>query len=141
MRLAALAIAALLLPAGEARACMAGDFMEALIHDALPSPLPARTIVAWVAFESGDSRLLYSTGIRARVRRMVQGDFRGSHLLVRTSVETSCDDPFRNGRSGLIVGIPTGTEDGLLVVHPIMVSRYQRYRLPDGYQLNRRSTP
>jgi hypothetical protein len=130
----AAALAIMLLP-GQARACMISDALETLIHDALPRPLPRGTIIANVTFESTSEAQLHGGGIRATVRRMIQGDFRGRTLIVRQRIISSCDDPFGNGRSGLIVSVPIGMENGMLVVAPILVSRLHRRRLPDGFQL------
>ncbi len=112
-----------------------GDAFLSLIHDALPRPLPRGTIVADVAFDPSTARLLNGVGMRARVRRMIQGDYRGRTLIVRQRVMSSCDDPFGNGSAGLIVAVPVDMQNGVLVVAPILVSRLDRHRLPDGYRL------
>jgi hypothetical protein len=126
---------ALLVSPNPARACIAMDFMHVMMHDALPRPLPRGTIVADVAFESTDDAQLRGAGIRARIRRMIQGDYRGDTLIIRQRIRTSCDAPFHNGAAGLIVATPIDMQDGVLVVSPITVNRAHQYRLPDGYQI------
>lgn len=133
LRTAAAAI--LLSSPGEAAACLASSFFTALIHDALPTPLPEGAIVAEVAFESEDERAVYAGGVRARVIRMVQGHYRGGHLIVRRAFRSSCSHPFLNGTSGLLVARAAGMEQGVLVVDPIEVSRSRGFRLEDRYRL------
>ena len=134
------ASATLLLPFGQVRACSFADAQLTLIHTTLPRRLPQGTVVASVEFESRNLDRLYSSGLRVRIRRMLQGDYRGRYLIVRLSMRTSCDDPFGNGDAGRIVGIARGFEDGIMIVDPIMVSGIERHRLPDGYQLRARRT-
>ena len=114
----------------------------ALIHAALPNPLPSGAIVAEVEFDRdslSNTQLLHHPGVRARVRRVIQGHYRGSSLIVRrTGMWTDCDRPAANGTSGLIVARPVGFESGVLVVEPILVPAQDRFRLPDGFQLERR---
>lgn len=133
--LAAAAFGLMLAPAG-ASACEAQDFETAIMHSALPTPLPAGTIIADVALDEGEAMALWEDGVRARIRRLIQGDYRGATLIVRQRVVTSCGlNPFANGRAGLIVARPVEMIAGELVVAPIEVDRMTGYRLPDGYQL------
>lgn len=138
---AMIAASSLLLIAGPARACMAADFQEAFIHSALPRPLPAGAIVADVEFVSADERALYGSGLRARVRRMIQSDYRGATLIVRSRTMTSCDVPFDNGVAGLLIGIPVGMEGETPIVAPVRAQRSEGFRLPNGYALPRRDGP
>ncbi len=114
---------------------------NAYIHDALPSPLPKGTFVAEVEFEpvpeQGATReVLWGTGIRARVHRVLQGDYRGNDVIARPTLLTSCDTIFGNGRAGLIVAIPRGLQNGTLVIDPITAPSADGYRLPDGFQVD-----
>jgi hypothetical protein len=129
------AAAGLLLVPGRAEACMIADAQEALIHSALPTPLPRGTIVADVLFEDANENRLHHDGIRVRIRRLIQGDVHGTTMIVRQRLQSSCDNPFANGTAGLIVAIPVETLAGETVVAPIAVTRIDRYRLPDGFQL------
>lgn len=133
--LAAVAAAGLLLVPGRAEACMIADAREALIHSALPRPLPRGTIIADVVFEDVDENRLHRDGIRVRIRRLIQGDVHGTTMIVRQRIQSSCGDPFVNGTAGLIVAIPVETLAGETVVAPIEATRIDRYRLPDGFQL------
>ena len=121
--------------AAPAQACGDQRFFHGVIHDALPDPLPAGTLIAEVEFEAdakpGD---LFEQGLPARILRLVQGNYRGDTLIARTRWN-SCFYPFTNGRRGLIVAIPLGLEDGRMVVDPIEVGRNQGFRLPDGFQI------
>lgn len=106
----------------------------AIIHNALPIPLPEGVIIADVEFEPADRRALYGEGARVRVRRMIQGEAVPA-LILQWSLRNSCQAPFRNGASGLIVAIPISRRDGLIVASPLFVDRRKDYRLPDGFQL------
>lgn len=128
--------AAATVPASDASACIIADAQETLIHSRLPRTLPAGTIVARVVFDEAERQSLYRTGLRARIRDMIQGEYSGDFLIVRPRFETSCDAPFANGRSGFIVGVADGIEEGVLVVMPIMVSRGDGFRLPRDYRVH-----
>ena len=134
-RLTAVAIggACALLAAAPAQACRIASANTAYIHDRLPSPLPKGLIVALVSFEHVGSS--YRKGDRARVQRIIQGDYKGRYLIGRQAWSTSCSAPFANGRKGYVVAAPRGIRDGRLVVHFIEVSRGSGFRLPDGWQL------
>lgn len=138
-----LVAAALLLAPGPAQACLTASSHLALIHSALPAPLPEGAIVAEVEIGAGDAPLhlaaegpLYSTGLSARVRRMIQGDYSGDTLILRPAHMTSCDNPFDNGRVGYVVGTVRGYEDGVLVLDPVTVRSGSGFRLPDGFRLS-----
>jgi hypothetical protein len=132
--LAAAPIAALLLP-GSATACMMDPIPGAMMHSALPRPLPAGAIVAEVeADPDATDLMLVDGGIRVRVHRMIQGEA-APVLILRADSLSSCDDVFGNGRRGLIIAIPAGHQEGIPIAMPIFVVRSQGYRLPDGYRL------
>lgn len=118
-----------LLAAGEARACP-----RALIHDGLPMDFDSRLVVALVDIEWTIPATLYERGATARVRRIVQGRYDGDLLILRPE-ESSCSAPFRNGRSGLVVGIPIGMEDGVLVLDAFEISAGSGYRMPERYRV------
>jgi hypothetical protein len=144
-RLAALAIAggcAMLLPAAPALTCGRTPHF-AYIHSALPNPLPRGTIVALVDFLPRRSARNpgFASGDRVRIRRMIQGTYRGKHLISRPAWSNSCEAPFANGRSGYIVAVARGLEHGVLVVDPISVGMDEGHRLPDGWQLPREFKP
>jgi hypothetical protein len=83
----------------------------------------ADAIVAEVEFDTEiDLRPNFFTYLRARVRRVIQGDYSGTTLLVRLD-GMSCETPFGNGMSGFLVGTPDGMEDGVLVVVPVPAPR------------------
>ena len=135
MRLAVLAIGAVLLPVA-ADACMLAP-AEAIIHSALPKHLPANTFVGRVVIGPGDPLQMFEgAGIRARVLRVIQGDRREKYVLLRRSHISSCDNEFLNGRAGYIVGVPHGRQGGLLVVDPITVSRREGFKLPENFELS-----
>lgn len=132
VRAAALVLAAMVAPA-EAAAC--AD--HALIHDSVPVDPDERLIVARVDIDWAVPEQLYKAGIGARVVRMIRGRFDGELMILRTSLVGGCDNPFANGRSGLIVGIPMGMEGGALVVEvlpiPLRTSMPDGYRIPEAY--------
>jgi hypothetical protein len=89
--------------AGPARACFVPG--HALIHRELPLRLPAGMIVADVEIIGGDETALYTHGVLARVRRLVQGNLPGDWLVLHWPPSGDCDDPFRNGRQGYIIAL------------------------------------
>ena len=128
---------AALMGAAPASACMMMENQLALIHSAVPADLPRDLVVVDSEIPaSATERQLYDTGVRAWVRRTVQGDYQGQFIRIRASVKTSCDGPFDNGRSGLIVGYPRGWEDGELVIEPILAQRSDGFRLAQGFTLS-----
>jgi hypothetical protein len=114
-----------------ASACLVAESQEALIHSALPSPVPADAVVLEVVVEPGDVRSLYGSGLRLSVRRIIQGDVRGAEMRLRTPVETSCDAPFANGTSGIVVGYLTG-EGSEQTLSPVFVRRGDGFQIPTG---------
>ncbi|WP_114953326.1 hypothetical protein [Sphingosinicella terrae] len=130
----------LLVPAGAlvfvapAHACRSADYTLAIVHSAPPERVSPETVVAEVEFESDEVAALRGPGMRARIRRVIQGEVSGDFLIVRTAAQTSCDRPFANGTVGLIVGNIVGARDGLPIVNPRRVSRRNGFRLtgPSG---------
>lgn len=130
---AALLLAATMSPT-KAAACSTASGETALIHDGLPADLDPRLVAARVDIEGVDPDALHKQGVTARVGRILQGDYAGD-LLILYSADTSCSRPFRNGRSGLIIGIPIGLEDGILALEALEVSFGGGYRIPDRYRV------
>jgi hypothetical protein len=100
-----------------------------VIHSALPQPLPQGAVAFDVQFEDPDGGwAALSTGTRARVRRVIQGNYSSDILIVRDrgGIRIMCYDPIRYEGSGLIFGMPVGYENGLLVLQPIFASPYVR---------------
>jgi hypothetical protein len=140
------AFAAMFAGTGEAGACLS-VYHDAWIHNALPTPLPRDMIVADVVLErlppalespQGTSRWpwgILTYGVRARVRRMIQGDPAIRELLLRPVHISSCDSFFANGEEGLIVAAVRRSDHGIVVVHPVGASSRNGYRLPDGEQV------
>jgi hypothetical protein len=99
-----------------------------VIHDEVPRSLASDVFVAEVQFEPADvgwSELL--KGIRASVVRVIQGQYRNNLLIVRDvlgpdEIRITCYSPMRNGGRGIIVGKPSGVENGSLVLKPIFWS-------------------
>jgi len=135
MWFARLAAAALLagLPAA-AEAC-GGTPGFALIHSALPSPLPEGVFIADVEIDRSTLRNYSGGGVRARVRQVIQGDPQVSQIILRSGITTSCDAPLANGAAGLILGLPRGREGDALIVDPITVHRLDGFRLADGFSV------
>ena len=114
----------------------------AIIHDALPRPLPRDTFVAEVSFPGTNVTPLYQGGERARVKRVVQGDPAIREFLVERVLSDRCDKAFENGREGLVVVIPKDLPRGnQQKVEPIFVRRGDGFRLPDGFQIQQWQRP
>jgi len=108
----------------------------AIIHEALPTPLPRETFVAEVRFPGTNVTPLYQGGEEAEVVRVIQGDPAIRRLIVERMPSDRCDEAFENGSEGLVIVIPHDRARGdALKVHPIFVRRGDGYRLPDGYQI------
>ena len=120
--------AALVCVAGPASACRWIGNHRALIHSALPSVLPPEAIVLDVQIEGENSGDLYRDGLRARVRRVVSGDFDGAFVVVKLAGASSCDSPFENGSSGLIIGFWTPEE----TFSPVLVQQQYGFQLRPG---------
>jgi hypothetical protein len=130
---AALSALALLLAPAPAGACTGPG--QAFLHKTLPAWIPADAIVAEIDFDTQiDLRPNFHTYLRGRVRRMIQGDYSGTALLVRLD-QMSCETPFGNGMSGFLVGTPDGMEDGVLVVVPVLAPRHLFESLLGALQL------
>lgn len=112
-----------------ASACMTLDSQQALIHSALPPILPDGAVVLDVDIDTSNPYRLYGSGLPARVRNVGHGDVQVSTVLLRTPVETSCDAPFANGSSGLIIGFWTGEGDERSIT-PVFVMRRDGFALP-----------
>jgi hypothetical protein len=133
----ALAAVAVVASSAPASACILMENQLALIHSAVPADLPRALVVVQADIPpTATQSQLYEAGLRARVSRTIQGDYRGPFIRLRASVQTSCDGPFDNGRSGLVVGYPRGWEDGELVIEPILAQRSDGFRLAEGYELS-----
>lgn len=117
----------------DARACGTAPGF-AFIHSALPKSIPEQFFVAEVEIELADSQRAYTTGLKARVLRVVSGSPVGE-VLLRVPEATSCDNFFANGRAGLIIGIPQGWSGKSLIVEPLLVSRFDNFRLSDDINL------
>jgi hypothetical protein len=114
-----------------AAACGTSPFY-AIIHSALPKALPDGLFVAEVEVEASDFYPLYTTGLRARVTKLIAGGT-VNEIILRRPVGSSCDAPFANGKSGLVVGIAKQRVGDRLVVWPLLVSRHDGFTLPDGF--------
>jgi hypothetical protein len=118
MRMLAFAAVALLFAPATAEAC--GGSGAAYLSKAPPGWAPADAIVAEVEFDAALFQLRpnFDSPLRARIRRMIQGDYAGATLLVRVD-PIPCGSPFGHVMSGFLVGRPDGMEDGVLVVAPM----------------------
>ena len=114
-----------------AAACFTPESQTALIHSAPPSPVPRGAIVLDVDIRMEGSDSLYDQGLTARVRDVVHGDFPGDEVTLRAFGETSCDAPFANGTSGLIVGYLSEDRAGR-IFSPVFVRRGDGFRLRSG---------
>jgi hypothetical protein len=121
-----------------ASACLIADSQEALIHSALPSRLPSDAIVLDVEVDDSDPSTLYGSGLSVRVRRIIQGDVRGTEMTLRAPFETSCDAPLANGSSGIVVGYLTG-EGTERTISPVFVQRGDGFQIPAGGPVSPRS--
>lgn len=117
----------------EARACGVSPSF-AVIHSALPKSLPDGLFVANVEIETESEWEIYENGLRAHVKRMIAG-VPVESVILKLPEATSCDKPFANGRSGLVVGIPKEWSGSILIVLPLLVSRYDEFRLPSDFKL------
>lgn len=111
--------------ASPALACRWVGNHRALIHSAVTVGLPAKAIVLDVDFDGENLDALYLGGLRARVKRVISGNYDGDFVLVRRPGASSCDHPFDNGTSGLIVGFVT--KDGAFF--PVLVQQQYGFQL------------
>jgi hypothetical protein len=121
--------------AGPAQACITASGERAIIHDALPDPLPRDTIVAEVEIVAGDEAAFYRSGLLARVDRLIQGRVRGSWLVLRSAGESDCTNPFGNGRRGYIIAVERGRGPAGPLVEPFLAVRGEGFRMADGYEI------
>jgi hypothetical protein len=128
----AIAGACAFLPGAPATACGRSPHI-AYIHSDLPKPLPRGMFIALVD--------LNPRGDRAWIRRMIQGDRPGDYVVLRPTWWSSCNAPLANGRSGFMIAVALGKENGVLIVDPIEVGPEENYRLPDGWQFPDRYKP
>jgi hypothetical protein len=133
-RLGALAFMAAIMPSDAAEACLIANARTAVIHNIVPADLDPRLIVAEVDILTLNPERLHSTGGAAEIRRMIQGPKDEDFMVLRVS-DTSCSHPFLNGRSGIVVGMPIGRENGILVLDALEVSALSGYRLREGYRV------
>lgn len=122
--IAAIFVAVLVGFAGPASACRWIGNHRALIHSAVPSVLPTGAVVLDVEIEP-ENDSLYREGMRARVRRVVSGDFDHAIVTIRLEGQGSCDHPLENGSAGMIVGFLM--PDGYL--SPLLVQQQNGYQL------------
>lgn len=98
-----------------------------VFHPALPRPLPPGAVAFDVQFEHPQGGWdALRAGARARVRRVIQGDYSGDAVIVRDreGIRITCYNPIPNGGSGFIFGMPVGYENGVLVLQPMFASPY-----------------
>jgi hypothetical protein len=100
-----------------------------VIHRQLPPSLPSDVFVAEVQFEQADAGWAeLREGTRARVVRVIQGNYSGEILVIRGTAEIriTCYAPVRYGGSGIVIGRPAGVEDGHMVLEPIFETPEER---------------
>src|SRR4051812_19946762 len=89
--------ASALFGASPASACrIAPSNPSAMIHAGLPTPLPTGALIAEVELQPEDVASYFPEGrVRARIIRLIQGDYRGSALIFRprNSIVSDCDRP------------------------------------------------
>ena len=118
-----------------ALACFDSANSGALIHNALPDPLPHGAVVLDASLPQEDGMSLYQAGMRIRIRRVVHGDLRGRYALLRLDAPiSSCDQPLSNGRHGLVIGMVIGPRKDVPIIRPAFAVQGQGYRLSNGYQ-------
>ncbi|WP_420469854.1 hypothetical protein [Brevundimonas sp. FT23042] len=113
---------------GPAAACFTAEMETALIHAALPPILPDGWIVLEVTFDTPDPTALYGHGLMATVDQVLQGPAVGARVRVRADGPSTCDVPFANGASGLLVGVPGHDERGPFLL-PIPAQRGDGFTL------------
>jgi hypothetical protein len=99
---ASLAILYATVPA--AHACVTDAGFAGIVFDRVPDDAPAHALVLDVEFEGvTEDRPIDGQVIKARVRQVVRGDYRGDYVRVAIP-DNSCSRPFLFGAEGLIVG-------------------------------------
>ncbi len=111
-----------------ASACSTSESQQALIHSALPPILPIGAVVLDVKIDTSNSARLYRSGLPARVLSVRHGEVQSTTVVLRTPIGTSCDAPFANGSTGIIVGFWTGEGDDR-ALSPVFVTRGDGFRL------------
>ena len=117
----------------EAHACGTSPSF-ALIHSSLPKSIPQELFVAEIEIEPDDPDKAYGIGLKARVLKVVSGALVDG-VILRLPERTSCDSLLANGRSGFIVAVPKEWSGKSLVVWPLLVSRFDDFRLSDDVNL------
>lgn len=100
-----------------------------VIHRELPRPLPSDLFVAEVQFERSDAGWAeLREGARARIKRIIQGDYSGDVLIIRDAAEIriTCYAPVGYGGAGIVVGRPVGVENGHIVLEPVFEGPRER---------------
>jgi hypothetical protein len=100
-----------------------------VIHRELPRPLPSELFVAEIQIERPDAGWAeLREGTRARIRRIIQGDYSGDVLIIRDGAEirVTCYAPVRYGGAGIVLGTPVGVENGHMVLEPVFEGPTER---------------
>jgi hypothetical protein len=128
MRKALLAVIVCISSASAGHACRNPSAITAIVHSRMPESLPPGAMALIVEVPLGAKP--GKGAIVARVRKVVAGRHAGDWVRILVRRKTSCSYPFANGRSGLLVGyVRPSSDDGMLVVDPIEVSRRNGFRL------------
>lgn len=93
-----------------------------VLHRQIPASISSEQFVAEVQFEDADAGWAdLREGARARIVRVIQGHSVGEVLIVRDTAEVRiiCYPPIRYDGHGILVGKPTGFQDGHLIVEPV----------------------
>lgn len=91
----------------------------------LPLLYPPRRLSWTWEFDGKNPDDLYRGGLRARVKRVISGNYDGDFVLIRRPAASSCDHPFDNGSSGLVVGFLTKEE----TLFPVLVQEQYGFQL------------
>lgn len=96
-----------------------------VVRNQLPAKLPEDAFVARIEVEHPEGLWAeLGRGIRARMTRVVQGNYLGEEVIVRDHpsenvvVSSSCNTVSFGSAAGYIVGRPVGYENGVLVIQP-----------------------
>jgi hypothetical protein len=107
----------------------------ALIHRSLPANLPEGVIIAEVELELEPIISLTRPGVRARVRRMIQGEPVAMLIVSTVDAIAGCTSAFGNGSSGFIIGVASGYEGDALIVVPQYAPVSDGDHSPNGLRL------